>query len=159
MNGRAFIAALLIFLTGLVLTGLLSRLVAEDLRFIFCSRSQLVVIKDVDYQLEKVGDPVHATSSLEAKIYLKVVHNERTIFLNETYINNEKVVFKRLEDLQRRSGQVSELWLCDQFPSRFALESKIPWKGLSAVLLAFLVLVLPAGGAMIHYIRKEKKKK
>lgn len=82
MSSRAFIAALLIFLTGLVLTGPMSSLVVQDLRFIFCSRPQLVVIKDVGYQLEKVGDPVHATSFLEAKISLKVVHKERTVFLN-----------------------------------------------------------------------------
>lgn len=153
MNGLAFIAALLIVLTGLGLVWLIANAILDDLRFAACATPQAVVIRKVDVQLEKVGDPVHATSSIEARIALTVERDSHVMQLSEIFINSEPVVRQRLDELKRRSGQRSELLLCDHFPSRFALDMPMPWKGLAALLAAFVVLVLPAGGAMVHYLK------
>ncbi len=153
MNTNSFIAALLIMLTGLGLAFLISLAILDDLRFIACATPTTVRISNLDVQFKRVSDPVHALSSVEASVVLTVERGGQSVLLSETVTASESTIRQRVEALQSRVGQRSDLLLCERFPTRFALERPVPWKGLAALLAAIVILVLPAGGAMIHYLK------
>lgn len=158
MNGLARIAAVLVLLTGLGFVWLLALVVRDDLLFFACAQPHPVTIEKIDVERQRIGDPVHASSSVSADIALTMRRGGLAVQAGSSIVGSETDVQERLDALHRRVGREAPMLLCDRFPTRFALEPAFPWKGVAAALLVIAVTILPSAGALAHDFRSRRRR-
>jgi hypothetical protein len=159
INKNSLIAALLIFLFGFIYLYAFLSAWRDDLQFYFKAKSEVVKVEKVSVTVRRVGNPAFPGYTYEVEEELVLLTNNGARVVSGTFFGGELEAQANAASLKAIEKQKIKIYLSPQLPTHYAFELKFPWLRLVAMVVPFLVLILPTGAAIFYYFFERKRKR